>query len=159
MLKKKSNFLYKYKLIIYLRLQAIKMQFYKLYRPDILARIFTKNNLSKLIIIFTVGLISRILISLYYDVNVFIEYYKSVSLIYYSVMAMFIVVLGELFTYFNLNIIPSFIFDYYTVINEWVFRLLSSVKRIFISLNLLNNNFSNIDISNFTRKSITSYLS
>ena len=159
MKKKIFNFLYKYKLIIYLGLQAIRIQLYKLYISDLLARIFTKINFSKIIIIFTVGLISRIFIGFYYDINVFIEYYKSISLIYYSVMAIFIVTLGELFNYFNLSIIPSFIFDYYNVINEGFSRLSSNLKRIYISLKQVNNNINCLKISDFTLKSINSYLS
>src|SRR5580658_10277762 len=99
MFKQKLILLYKYKLIIYLSLQAIKIQLYKLYKHDLLAKIFTKSNLSKVIIIFAIGLISRILISFYYDINVFREYYHTISIFYYSVMAIFIVILGELSTY------------------------------------------------------------
>jgi hypothetical protein len=159
MLKKKLIGLYKYKLVIYLCLQAIKTQLYKLYKPDLLARIFTKSTLSKVIIIFTIGLSTRVLISFYYDVNVFIEYYKTISLIYYSIMAIFIVILGELFTYLNLNIIPSFIFEYCTEISKCITSLLSNIKYIYTSLNHVTKNISHLKASNFSLKSITHYLS
>src|SRR5271155_1338403 len=151
--------LYKYKLIAYLGFQAIKIKLYKLYKPDLLARIFTRSNLSKVIILFTIGLISRILIGFFYDVNVFREYYESISLIYYSVMAIFIVILSELFTYFNLNIIPSFIFDYSTLIGEYSSRLLSNMKSIYMFFKEVNNNISHLKTSDFILNSITSYLS
>src|SRR5450432_510241 len=122
-----------------------------------LAKNFTKSNISKILIIFTVGLITRILVSFYYDVNVFREYYESISIIYYSVMAIFIVVLSELFTYFNLNIIPSFIFDYSTLISEYISRLLSNIRGIYISLKEVNKNISHLKSSDFTLKSIYSY--
>jgi hypothetical protein len=159
MLEKKLIVLYKYKLIIYLGLQAIKIQLYRLYKPDLLAKIFTRSNLSKVIILFTIGLISRILIGFYYDVNVFREYYESISLTYYSIMAIFIVILGELFTYFNLNIIPSFIFDYSTLTSGYISRLLSNMRGIYISLKEVNKNISLLKSSDFTLKSIISYLS
>lgn len=117
-----------------------------------LSRIFTKNNVSKVLIIFTVGLISRITVGYYYDVNVFLEYYKAISLTYYSFMAIFVVVLGELFNYFNINIIPRFIFDSFTLIKELTIN-------IFKALKVINSNIFNLFKSGgYTIKSILYYL-
>lgn len=127
--------------------------------PCLLVKIFTKSNISKVIIIFTVGLISRVFIGLYYDVNVFIEYYKSISLIYYSIMAMFVVVLSEVFTYFDLNIIPSFIFNFYTFILDFVYNIVNSTQRIFIVVSHLNKNIYHLKLSDFSIKSISAFLS
>ena len=103
----------------------------KFHYPGLLAKIFNISNASKVIIIFTVGLISRILVGYYYDINVFLEYYEKISLTYYGLMAIFVVVLGEMFSYFNINIIPSFVVDYYT----FVFDKITVVLRNFGKLN------------------------
>lgn len=157
MLKKILIILHKYKLVTYLSFQTIKIQLYKLYKPDLLARIFTKSNISKVLIIFTFGLMSRIFIGFYYDVNVFLEYYRTISLTYYWLMALFVVILGEIFTYFNLNILPSFIFDYYA-------STYSILSRIFSNIGQINKKVykcisGNINIGDFSIKSITYYLS
>jgi len=130
-LKKILIYLHKYRLVIYFGfIQAIKVWVYKIYKSELLSRIFTKSNVSKVLIIFTVGLISRIAIGFYYDVNVFREYYKTLSLIYYWSMAMFIVVLGELFTYFNFNILPPFIFEYYTLLYNFTLHIAKTIGQI-----------------------------
>src|SRR5450755_2653182 len=131
-----------------------------------LAKNFTKSNISKILIIFTIGLITRIFISFYYDVNVFIEYYTCVSLVYYSIFAIFVVVLGEIFTYFDLLVIPSFIFEYYGLVRELFYRFglgsMSMIQRIFRAIKQVNMNIYNLlcvdYIHSFTIKSITSFL-
>jgi hypothetical protein len=132
----------------------------------LLTKIFTKSNVSKVIIIFTVGFISRVFIGLYYDVNVFIEYYKTLSLVYYSIMAIFVVVLSEVFTYFDFNIIPSFIFEFFDLVRELIYRFglgsKSIIQRIFMAIKQVNINIYHLlcgDYTNsFTIKSITSFL-
>lgn len=131
-----------------------------------LLKILTINNISKILIIFTIGLITRIFILFYYDVNVFIEYYTCVSLVYYSIFAIFIVVLGEIFTYFDLLVIPSFIFEYYGLVRELFYRFglgsMSMIQRIFRAIKQVNMNIYHLlcgDYSHsFTIKSITSFL-
>lgn len=74
MLRKIVSCVYIYKYVIKFYLTALF---------SLCKRIFTKSNVSKVLIIFTVGFVSRVIVSTYHDVNVFLEYYKSVSLIYY----------------------------------------------------------------------------
>lgn len=128
---------------MYMHIIKIKFHFPGLLLLRVLyKRIFTKSNISKVLIIFTVGLISRIAIGYYYDINVFLEYYRAISLTYYSLMAIFVVVLSEVFTYFDFNIIPSFIFEYYGIIRESLSRFglesKSMIMRIFRAIKQIN---------------------
>src|SRR5579871_1486723 len=111
--------------------------------PSIMKRIFTKKNISKIIIIFLVGLIIRIIISYCYNVNVFFEFFHKISLIYYSFMAIFIVVLNETFALFNFNIIPQFVLEY-----------LISFQNIIKCINQLNSKILNLKSSDFNIKSV-----
>ena len=70
---------------------------------------FTRVNFSKIIIIFSVGLISRILVHHFFDINVFIDFLHPFSVAYYFVFASFIVFINELFSTFNLSILPDFL--------------------------------------------------
>ncbi len=70
---------------------------------------FTRVNLSKIVIIFSVGLISRILVHHFLDINVFIDFLHPFSVAYYFVFASFIVFINELFSTFNLSIFPDFL--------------------------------------------------
>lgn len=74
-----------------------------------LTKFFTRTNLSKIIVIFSVGIISRYFINEYFSVNVFTEYLSLISITYYSLFATFVVFIHELFSFFNVNIIPNFI--------------------------------------------------
>lgn len=67
-------------IVNYIFMYTIK---YKFHCSSLLTRIFTKSNFSKVIILFTVGFACRVSIGFYYDVNVFLEYYETISLAYY----------------------------------------------------------------------------
>lgn len=75
------------------------------------SKLLLPTNISKIIVIFTVGLLSRYLINEYLDVNVFTEYLSLISIAFYSVFATFVVFVNELFSFFNINIIPNFIIN------------------------------------------------
>ena len=106
----------------------------------IMERIFTKSNISKIFIIFSVGFLTRLFISYYYNINVFIEFLNYISIIYYSLMAIFAVVLSEVFTYFDLNIFPKFIFEYFIEFNQSIIK--STRQLILKILNLSYSDFS-----------------
>jgi hypothetical protein len=72
-------------------------------------RLFTVTNLSKILVIFTVGIISRYLINEYLNINVFTEYLSLVSITFYSIFAVFIVFINELFSFLNIQTIPEFV--------------------------------------------------
>lgn len=82
----------------------------KILTSNLLVRIFNKLNLTKVIIIFIVGFSTRIFIAHVYSINVFTDYLNNISIIYYIFFSIFIVLVHELVHYFNLNIIPSFLY-------------------------------------------------
>jgi hypothetical protein len=86
--------------------------------PILLGKIFTKPNLNKVIIIFIVGFISIVFIVNIYNVNVYFEYLNIISIIYYSCMSCFILVVHELVNYFEFNIIPSYLLQLHSTITN-----------------------------------------
>jgi hypothetical protein len=82
----------------------------------LLKKIFTRTNISKVIVIFLVGFLSRYFINEHLSTNVFIEYLTMVSIIFYSFFATFVVFVNELFSFFNVNIIPNFMINIFSVI-------------------------------------------
>ena len=85
-------------------------KFKPVFNPIFLFRkIFNKNNISKIIIIFIVGFISRIFINYFYNVNVFRDFLHPFSIGYYFFFASFVVFINELFSTFNLSILPGFV--------------------------------------------------
>lgn len=87
-------------------------------------KLFTKRNLIKLIIIFTVGLVSRYLVNTYFNINVFSEFLHPISIIYYLSMSTFIVFVHELLDFSSL---PSLSF-LLPKINNFVFNNLNKVS-------------------------------
>jgi hypothetical protein len=103
--------------------------------PGLLSRVCNKSNLSKFLIIFVVGFVSRFLVSYLYSINVHLDFLTTVSILYYISMSAFIILVHEFVNYFNLNIIPSFSFIYKFVINSigCIIKLLISMNtRIFL---------------------------
>ena len=81
---------------------------------NLLNKVFNKYCLSKVIIIFIVGLITRAFVAYFWDVNVFVEYDDLISCIYYFIMAIFTVLLHEFITYFEFGTVSNFSSDYIT---------------------------------------------
>jgi hypothetical protein len=103
--------------------------------PGLLSKICNKSNISKFLIIFVVGFVSRFLVSYIYSINVNLDFLTTVSILYYISMSAFIILVHEFVNYFNLNIIPSFSFIYKFVINTtgYIIKLLISMNtRIFL---------------------------
>jgi hypothetical protein len=59
------------------------------------------------LVIFVVGFVSRVLVNYFWGVNVFVDYLNSISLGYYGFMAIFVVLVNELFSYIDLKSFPS----------------------------------------------------
>lgn len=78
---------------------VININYIKLYN-----KVFNKPNIIKVIIIFTIGLISRIIIVNLYNINVFVQYFEYISLLYYCFISMFIVLVHSFFDYLYLDI-------------------------------------------------------
>src|SRR4051812_4593897 len=64
-----------------------------------LGNIFNLTNIIKVLVIFLIGFISRIFIYHYLDVNVFLEYTHSISILYYSGLSSLLVYFDQLFFY------------------------------------------------------------
>lgn len=62
-------------------------------------KIFKRTNLIKVLILFSVGFIFRIIIYQYFDVNVFLDYTSSISILYYISLSSLSVYLDELFSF------------------------------------------------------------
>ena len=60
-----------------------------------------------MLVIFVVGFVSRVLVNYLWGVNVFVDYLNSISLGYYGFMAIFVVLVNELFSYIDLKSFPS----------------------------------------------------
>lgn len=100
----------------------------------IISKIFNRSNLNKAVIIFTFGLISRIFILNFFKINVFTDYLHYISLSYYSIFSLFIVLIHEVVNYFNINIIPGFVSGFYS-------HLLNLFN---ININILKNIFNTL---------------
>ena len=71
--------------------------------PGLLSRICNKSNLSKFLIIFIVGFVSRFLVNYFYCVNVCLDFLTTVSILYYICMSAFVILIHEFVNYFNFN--------------------------------------------------------
>ena len=78
-------------------------------------RIFNRLNLSKVLVIFVVGFVSRVLVNYLWDVNVFVDYLNSISLGYYGFMAIFVVLVNELFIYIDIKLLPKISVDVFSI--------------------------------------------
>ena len=120
-------------------------------------RIFNKINITKVLIIFIVGFISRILVNSFFNINVFLDYLNSISVIYYAIMSIFIVVIHEVISYFNINIIPSFISNFFvSLVNNFIkffnnilffFKIITKSNKMYLNSNnndKINNSIPNI---------------
>jgi SWI/SNF-related matrix-associated actin-dependent regulator of chromatin subfamily A protein 2/4 len=96
----------------------------KTYITDLFSRIFTIKNLNKVLIIFIIGFSSRVFIGYVYKINVFIEYLNPISILYYTLMSSLAILVHEIITYFDFNIIPSFIF-------EKIYKMFNKFNNIF----------------------------
>ena len=64
-----------------------------------LTNVFNSINIIKILVIFSVGFISRIFIYHYLDINVFLDYTHSISILYYIGISSFSVYFDQLFSY------------------------------------------------------------
>lgn len=97
-------------------------------------RIFNRSNLTKLIIIFFVGLVSRSLVLYLYKVNVVFDILNKISIIYYAFFSGFIVLVHELVGYFNFNIIPTNFIQNIKLSFSYIYNLLSNKNISFFKL-------------------------
>jgi hypothetical protein len=73
---------------------------------------FNLTNIIKILVIFSVGFISRIIIYHCLDINVFSEYTNNISILYYFGLSTFSVYFDQLFSYqygVSINVEPNII--------------------------------------------------
>ena len=102
---------------------------------------FNKKNFLKVIIIFTVGFISRVLVNDFFGINVYFDYLHSVSLIYYALLSIFIVLVHEYLTYVEFNILSSILKIIHTILKYSVknFDYYCKNIRIFLIRKIFNS--------------------
>jgi hypothetical protein len=103
-------------------------------------KIFNKNNLIKIIIIFFVGLTTRIFINTYFNINVFTDYLSCISILYYFFFSSFIVYIHYIIDNANINIILKTFND----INSNILKNLIKFFKILINLKLNDFSIKNI---------------
>lgn len=100
----------------------------------LLKRLFNPLNISKVLIIFIFGLISRVIVNYIYEINIFLDYTPIVSLTYYAIFAFFVVLVHELVTYFNFSIIPLSLINCFFSFKRIILKVFSFKKWFIISL-------------------------
>ena len=121
----------------------------------LLNRIFNRSNLNKILIIFIVGFTSRVLINYIYNINVFVDYFNKISIVYYISMSLFTVIIHEVITYFNINIIPSYVFDCCCYTRKLIYNSMNTLAKVFIKIKEVNSKiFNNISLKDFSISSI-----
>ena len=65
----------------------------------LLKNMFNLTNITKVLVIFSVGFLSRIIIYHYFNVNVFSDYTNYIFILYYFSMSSFLVYLDHIFSY------------------------------------------------------------
>src|ERR1700722_592066 len=110
---------------------------------QLLNSFFTRVNLSKIMIIFSVGFIFRVFINYFGDLNVFVNYLHPLSLIYYSFMASFIVFINEMFSLYQISILPNFmtLFSYLPSFSS-IFSTFIHIKYEYFELSSIKQDFS-----------------
>lgn len=126
----------------------------KLYSHALIRKIFNRSNLNKIILIFILGLLTRTFVYHIYNVNVFTDYLNTISLIYYTIFSMFIVLVHDIVDFFNVNIIPS-----YSYLSTKIFNTIKSVYSTIVSLNkiIFSHKLEDYKISSI-RQMIRNYL-
>jgi hypothetical protein len=94
--------------------------------------VFNRLNFIKVLVIFMVGFVTRVLINYVYDINVFVDYLNSISLGYYGFMAIFVVLVNELFSYIDLKTFPL-------ISIKDVFNISSIRKGVSVIINNIGN--------------------
>jgi hypothetical protein len=80
-----------------------------------LGKIFSILNTIKILVIFVVGFVSRVLVNYFWDVNVFVDYLNSISIGYYGFMAIFVVLVNEVFSYIDIKLLPKISMDVFSI--------------------------------------------
>ena len=140
-----------------------------IYTSKIFNTIFNRYNFTKVVIIFVVGLSSRILVNHIYNVNVYLDYFNYVSLTYYIIFSLFIAISHELVNYFEFSLIPSYfnIHQGFVKLKASLFSFicegLSSLNKTLLSMKIGNQHtlasiIKNMDLYLKNKKYVTRFV-
>lgn len=104
----------------------------RLFHSYLVNKIFTKVNLYKFLIIFTVGIIPRAFVNYFGGLNVFLDFLHYISLLYYRTFSMFIVLVHDLFNYTGFSF-PVFIIDFLDFIISKIKLVIGSFTKLVYS--------------------------
>ena len=69
----------------------------------LLSIVFNKKNFNKIFFIFIVGFVSRFSLNNMYNINIFLNYFNYISILYYIFFSVFIVLVHEFVDYFSFS--------------------------------------------------------
>jgi hypothetical protein len=107
---------------------------------NLFTRLFNRSNLTKILIIFIIGFIFRILINYIYGVNIYLDLLSPALILYYICISPFLLLVHELIIYIDFKIFSNIKLEEFKI---------SSIKRLLKGFNFeyFNNNKMYIDSS------------
>src|SRR5271167_2043443 len=105
----------------------------RLFSSLFLNKIFTKVNFNKFLIIFTVGLISRVFVNNISGEFVYVDFLHHISILYYIALYIFIVVVQDVASYVGFSLIPVFVLDILNFIISKIKLVLESFIKLIYS--------------------------
>jgi hypothetical protein len=127
----------------------------RLFNSYLVKNIFTKVNVNKFLIIFTVGIISRAFVNNICGINVYVDFLHFISILYYIAFSLFIVVVHDLASYTEFSLISVFRLDFFNFIISKIKLVLESfIKLIFTTIKNSRFLFSKLKYDDFKISSI-----
>jgi len=131
----------------------------RLFSSLFLNKIFTKVNFNKFLIIFTVGLISRVFVNNISGEFVYVDFLHHISILYYIALYIFIVVVQDVASYVGFSLIPVFVLDILNFIISKIKLVLESfIKLIYSTIKTSMLIFSKLKYDDFKISSIRKVL-
>jgi hypothetical protein len=127
----------------------------RLFNSYLVKNIFTKVNVNKFLIIFTVGVISRAFVNNICGINVYVDFLHFISILYYIAFSIFIVVVHDVASYTEFSLISVFRLDFFNFIISKIKLVLESfIKLIFTTIKNSRLLFSKLKYDDFKISSI-----
>lgn len=117
---------------------------------------FSPSNIIKISIIFTIGIISRYFINEHFSTNVFVDYLTVVSILFYLGFSSFIVIINELFSYYDMN---NYFYSLINLSSKFLSELMFYLSSFcsFIKQLMFGKNIHYFDNVRYTRMEDTRY--
>jgi hypothetical protein len=116
----------------------------------------TLNTITKIIIIFICGLISRLFVNNYFDINIFIDVFNYISILYYLFFSFFVVFVRDYINIYNFSM-PNF-FKIFK--NSFDFNKINCDSKGKIKANSIKDNAINLSSDNlgFKERRVGNYI-